>query len=144
MTADLQRPVRAHPDKELLLQTTDAARRWGVDDAAVCVASLHDVGQFLPDFMADEMLSEGVSIWKASRDYRCSLSGIAGLPAKRRFTASELQDSEVEAFGKNPLTKAKKNLRHPDAQSKRINIHGPSLETFRSAVENAYNAGIGI
>ncbi|KAJ7938228.1 hypothetical protein B0H13DRAFT_2571974, partial [Mycena leptocephala] len=84
------------------LQAADAAKRSGADDATVCAALLHDVGQFLPNSTAEDMLTDGVNVGKAAHEAVgaaylaslgfppkvCELVG-AHVVAKRYLTATE-------------------------------------------------------
>ncbi|KAF7338026.1 Phosphonoacetate hydrolase-like protein [Mycena venus] len=156
------------------LQTADAAKQSGADDATVCAALLHDIGQFLPNSTAQDMLTDGVSVGKASHEAIgaaylaslgfprkvCELVG-AHVVAKRYLTATEpdyvkglssaskkslehqggpFTPAQVKEFEEDPLAQAKISLRRWDDQAKRTDIEASSLESFRSAVENAYNA----
>ncbi|KAJ7256530.1 hypothetical protein B0H12DRAFT_513125 [Mycena haematopus] len=155
------------------LQTADAARKSSADDATVCAALLHDVGQFLPNSTASDMLTDGMSVGKASHEAIgaaylaslgfppkvCELVG-AHVVAKRYLTATEpgylealssvskaslkhqggpFTLAQVKEFEQDPLAQAKIGLRRWDDQAKRTDIKASSLESFRSAVENAYN-----
>ncbi|KAF8211842.1 hypothetical protein K438DRAFT_1751460 [Mycena galopus ATCC 62051] len=157
------------------LQTADAAKKSGADDATVCAALLHDVGQFLPDSTTEDMITNGMSVGKASHEAIgaaylaslgfsskvCELVG-AHVVAKRYLTATEpgylealsstskaslkhqggpFTPAEVKEFDEDPLAQAKIGLRRWDDQAKRTDIKASSLESFKSAVENARFSG---